>query len=84
MPLPERTPFDDDPKLRSVFLEFYATGYALAASNSEYASPGCLCEANGDARKYDAMAQGFFAGRKAGTDASRGRPAAALPQNPPL
>lgn len=69
VPLPERTPFDDDPKLRDVYREFYTNGYTLAATDTEYASPGCLCEANGDPRKYEAMAEGFFAGRKAGTEA---------------
>lgn len=69
VPLPARTPFDDDTKLRMVYLEFYANGYVLAATNSDYASPGCLCEASGDIRRYDAMSQGFFAGRKAGAQA---------------
>lgn len=69
VPIPERTPFDDDPRLRDVYREFYANGYTLAATDTEYASPGCLCEANGDPRKYEAMADGFFAGRRAGTAA---------------
>lgn len=67
--LPARTPFDDDADLRAFYLEWYTNGYTLGVTNAEYSSPGCRCEAKGDPRRYAAMADGFFDGLKAGTEA---------------
>ena len=77
VPLPTQTPFDRNPKLRAVFLESYARGYDLAATNTEYASPGCLCESDGDPEWYEATVEGFFAGKQAGSAAYVARQAKA-------
>jgi hypothetical protein len=73
VPLPAQTPFDGNPKVRAVYLEFYAMGYRLAATDSEYTSPGCLCSSAGDAERYAATVSGFFAGKEAGSAAFAAR-----------
>jgi hypothetical protein len=78
VPLPAKTPFDGDPKVRAVYLENYATGYRLATA--DYASPGCLCAAEGDEERYHAAWEGFFDGREAGAAAvNKGRPGRPAP-----
>jgi hypothetical protein len=69
-PLPDRTPFDGNPKARAAYLEYYALGYQLAITSTEYASPGCLCTADGDPERYEATVSGFFAGQDAVAAAS--------------
>ncbi len=66
VPLPAQTPFDENPKARAAYLEYYAMGYQLAVTAADYASPGCLCTAEGDAERYEASMSGFFAGKEAG------------------
>ena len=68
VPLPAKTPYDGDPKIRAVYLENYATGYRLATT--DYASPGCLCVAEGDGERYHAAWDGFFDGKEAGSAAA--------------
>ncbi len=70
VPLPARTPFDGNPKARAIYLEYYAMGYSFATT--DYASPGCLCTAEGDPERYEAAMSGFFAGKDAGAAASAG------------
>ena len=67
VPLPTRTPYDGNPKARALYLEYYAMGYDSAAT--DYASPGCLCTAEGDPERYEAAWNGFFAGNQAGAAA---------------
>jgi hypothetical protein len=67
VPLPAQTPFDGKPNARAAYLESYAMGYRLAAT--DYASPGCLCGSEGDAECYEATVSGFFAGKEAGSAA---------------
>jgi hypothetical protein len=69
VPLPAKTPFDGNPKARSAYLEYYAMGYQLAVTAEDYASPGCLCTAEGDAERYEATVSGFYAGKDAGSSA---------------
>jgi hypothetical protein len=69
VPLPAQTPCDGNPKGRAAYLEYYAMGYQLAMTAEEYASPGCLCTAGGDAERYEASMSGFFAGKEAGSAA---------------
>ena len=69
IPLPKATPFDHTPRLRTAYLEFYARGYEFAATSPGYASLGCACESEGDDERYDAMVNGFYAGRAAGAAA---------------
>ena len=69
VPFPAQTPFDGNPKARAVYLEFYAMGYRLAATDSEYTSLGCMCGSAGDAERYEATVSGFFAGKEAGSAA---------------
>lgn len=68
VPLPAKTPFDGNPRIRAIYLEYYALGYRSA--NAEYASPGCMCVAEGDAERYDAAWSGFFDGKEAGSAAA--------------
>lgn len=68
-PLPAQTPFDGNPKARAAYLEYYATGYQLAITSEDYASPGCLCTAEGDQERYEATVSGFYAGKDAGAAA---------------
>ena len=68
VPLPAKTQFDGNPRIRAIYLEYYALGYRSA--NAEYASPGCMCVAEGDAERYDAAWSGFFDGKTAGTAAT--------------
>ena len=70
VPLPARTPFDGNPKARAIYLEYYAMGYSFATT--DYASPGCMCTAEGDPERYEAAMSGFFAGKDAGAAASAG------------
>jgi hypothetical protein len=73
VPLPAQTPFDGNPKARAIYLEYYAMGYSFATT--DYASPGCMCTAEGDAERYEAAWNGFFAGKEAGSAAaSKKRP----------
>jgi hypothetical protein len=67
VPLPAQTPFDGNPKARAIYLEYYAMGYRFAAT--DYASPGCMCDSEGDAERYEAAWSGFFAGKEAGSAA---------------
>lgn len=67
VPLPAQTPFDGNPKVRAIYLEYYAMGYRFAAS--DYASPGCMCDSEGDAERYEAAWNGFYAGKEAGSAA---------------
>jgi hypothetical protein len=69
VPLPAQTPFDGNPKARAAYLEYYATGYRLAVTSEDYASPGCLCTAEGDPERYEATVSGFYAGKDAGAAA---------------
>jgi hypothetical protein len=69
VPLPAQTQFDGNPKARAAYLEFYAMGYRLAATDSEYTSLGCMCGSEGDAERYEATVSGFFAGKEAGSAA---------------
>jgi len=69
VPLPAQTPYDGNPKAKAAYLEYYAMGYQLAMTAEEYASPGCLCTAEGDAERYEASMSGFFAGKDAGAAA---------------
>jgi hypothetical protein len=73
VPLPARTPFDGNPKAKASYLEYYTMGYRIAVTDSEYASPGCLCTAEGDAARYEASVRGFFAGKEAGSAAFAAR-----------
>lgn len=66
IPFPAQTPFDHDRSLRTIYLMAFAQGYSLAASGSAYASPGCLCEAEGNTDRYNASLEGFLDGRRAG------------------
>jgi hypothetical protein len=70
VPLPAQTPFDGNPKAKAAYLEYYAMGYHLAITSEDYASPGCLCTAEGDAERYEASLSGFFAGKEAGSAVS--------------
>ena len=72
VPLPAQTPFDVNPKARAAYLEYYAMGYRFA--DADYASPGCMCESEGDAERYEAAVSGFFAGKEAGSAAAAIRP----------
>jgi hypothetical protein len=67
VPLPAQTPFDGNPKAKASYLEYYAMGYRLAVTSADYASPGCLCTAEGDAERYEATVSGFNAGKEAGS-----------------
>jgi hypothetical protein len=73
VPLPAQTPFDKNPKAKAAYLEYYAMGYRLAVTDSEYTSPGCLCGSEGDAERYEASVSGFFAGKEAGSAAFAAR-----------
>lgn len=73
VPLPERTPFDRDQRLRAIYLMAYARGYELTISELAYESPGCLCEADGDPDRYVAEVEGFFAGKRAAEATLRAR-----------
>ena len=73
VPLPAQTPFDGKPKARAAYLESYAMGYRLAATDSEYTSLGCMCGSEGDAERYEATVSGFFAGKEAGSAAFAAR-----------
>jgi hypothetical protein len=68
VPLPAQTPFDGSPKARAIYLEYYAMGYDFATT--DYASPGCMCTAEGDPERYEAAVSGFFAGKEAGSAAA--------------
>lgn len=68
-PLPAQTPFDGNPKAKAAYLEYYAMGYHLAITSADYASPGCLCTAEGDPERYEATVSGFYAGKDAGSAA---------------
>ena len=91
VPLPAQTQYDGQPKAKAVYLEYYAMGYRLAATDN--AAGGCLCGTESGAEFYEATLSGFLAGKEAGsaafakkkqqnqtptTDAS-GTPAATLP-----
>ena len=69
VPLPTQTPFDGNPKARAAYLEYYAMGYQLTVTSADYASPGCLCTAEGDAERFEASMSGFYAGKEAGSAA---------------
>jgi hypothetical protein len=63
--LPAQTPFDEHPKARAAYLEFFAIGYRLAASGD--APAGCLCGSEGTVEFYEATVSGFAAGKAAGS-----------------
>jgi len=67
VPLPAKTPYEGKAQARALYLENYARGYSSASS--DYASPGCLCTAEGDPGLYEAAMNGFYAGRDAGAAA---------------
>ena len=73
VPLPAQTPFDKNPKAKAAYLEYFAMGYRLAATDSEYTSLGCMCAIGGDAERYEASVSGFFAGKEAGSVAFAAR-----------
>lgn len=87
VPLPAHTPYDGKARARALYLENYLLGYSSASS--DYASPGCLCTAEGDPVLYEAAMKGFNAGRDAGAAARirKQRPApletAPAPDTPP-
>jgi len=62
VPLPAQTPYDGKAQARALYLENYVRGYSIATS--DYASPGCLCTAEGDPELYEAAINGFNAGRE--------------------